>query len=40
MQVSVKRVIGNVARNLGLNNPSEHLESFIEWASLLLQIKN
>tara|TARA_R110001606_G_scaffold358971_1_gene510719 strand:+ start:1166 stop:1765 length:600 start_codon:yes stop_codon:yes gene_type:complete len=32
MQVSVKRVIGNVARNLGLNNPSEHLESFIEWA--------
>jgi len=32
MQVSVKRVIGNVARNLGLNNPSEHIESFIEWA--------
>tara|TARA_R110000744_G_C19329232_1_gene558409 strand:+ start:1202 stop:1801 length:600 start_codon:yes stop_codon:yes gene_type:complete len=32
MQVSVKRIIGNVARNLGLNNPSEHLESFIEWA--------
>ena len=32
MQVSVKRIIGNVARNLGLNNPSEHIESFIEWA--------
>jgi len=32
MQISVKRIIGNVARNLGLNNPSEHLESFIEWA--------
>lgn len=32
MQVSIKRVVGNVARNLGLENPSEHLESFIEWA--------
>ena len=32
MQISVKRIISNVARNLGLNNPSEHLESFIEWA--------
>ena len=32
MQISVKRIIGNVARNLGINNPSEHLESFIEWA--------
>lgn len=32
MQISVKRIIGNVARNLGLNNPSEYLESFIEWA--------
>tara|TARA_R110002012_G_scaffold247367_2_gene423047 strand:+ start:192 stop:812 length:621 start_codon:yes stop_codon:yes gene_type:complete len=32
MQISVKRIIGNVARNLGLDNPSEHLESFIEWA--------
>jgi len=32
MQISVKRIIGNVARNLGLSNPSEHLESFIEWA--------
>ena len=32
MQVSVKRIIGNVARNLGLNNPSENIEAFIEWA--------
>jgi|TARA_R110002096_G_scaffold17667_7_gene61000 hypothetical protein len=32
MQVSIKRIVGNVARNLGLENPSEHLESFIEWA--------
>ena len=32
MQISVKRIVGNVARNLGLSNPSEHLESFIEWA--------
>lgn len=32
MQVSVRRIIGNVARNLGLSNPSEHLEAFVEWA--------
>lgn len=32
MQVSVRRIVGNVARNLGLSNPSEHLEAFIEWA--------
>jgi hypothetical protein len=32
MQISVKRIVSNVARNLGLSNPSEHLESFIEWA--------
>ena len=32
MQISVKRIIGNVARNLGVDNPSEHYESFIEWA--------
>tara|TARA_R110002012_G_scaffold243968_1_gene418681 strand:+ start:236 stop:841 length:606 start_codon:yes stop_codon:yes gene_type:complete len=32
MQISVKRIIGNVARNLGLENPSEHYEAFIEWA--------
>jgi hypothetical protein len=32
MQISVKRIIGNVARNLGLNNPSENIEAFIEWA--------
>jgi len=32
MQVSVRRIISNVARNLGLSNPSEHLEAFVEWA--------
>ena len=31
-RTSVKRVIGNVARNLELRNPKRYEDSFVEWA--------
>ena len=31
-RISIRQVISTTARNLGLENPSQHLNSFIEWA--------